>query len=80
MLCFVMPYLAVPYLSTVTNKPALPVLPIPYLSGLFRTVFQYDPGFQDDPSQPPFSESDEDERHDTDGKQDNDRTVVAWCC
>lgn len=29
-------------------------------------VFQYDPGFQDDPSQPPFSESDEDEPHDTD--------------
>lgn len=29
-------------------------------------VFQYDPGFQDDPTQPPFSESDEDERHDTD--------------
>jgi hypothetical protein len=29
-------------------------------------VFQYDPGFQDDPTQPPFSESDEDEPHDTD--------------
>lgn len=37
-------------------------------SALFLAVFQYDPGFQDDPTQPPFSESDEDEPHDTDGK------------
>ena len=32
----------------------------------YNLVFQYDPGFQEDPSQP-FSESDEDV-NDTDGK------------
>lgn len=34
----------------------------------FILVFQYDPGFQDDPSELPFSESDEEQQHDTDGK------------